>query len=133
LKGGAERQSSDSDSRSNGAGGAKSIAAAGTGQKRHEGPRTKSGQKRSAPSSESGSARVKIIKKPRQPETIEAEIAALEKRIAELAAEMARPEVARDITRLVSVNDDYQQADARLAELIDEWERAEATSSSSRR
>jgi len=45
---------------------------------------------------------------------------------------MAKPEVARDITRLVRVNDEYQQADARLAELIDEWERAEATSSSRR-
>ena len=80
-----------------------------------------------------GSARVKIVKKPRQPEAIEAEISALEKRIAELSAEMSRPEIARDITRLVSVNDDYQQADARLAELIDEWERAETTSSSSKR
>ncbi len=46
---------------------------------------------------------------------------------------MARPEVARDITKLVRVNDDYQQADARLAELIDEWERAETTASPSKR
>jgi protein subunit release factor A len=76
---------------------------------------------------------VKIIKKPREPQTIEAEIAELEKRIAELSAEMSKPEVARDITKLVQVNDDYQQADARLAELIDEWERAESTSKSSRR
>jgi protein subunit release factor A len=75
---------------------------------------------------------VKIIKKPREPQTIESEIAELEKRIAELSAEMSRPEVARDITKLVQVNDDYQQADARLAELIDEWERAESTSKSSR-
>ncbi len=81
----------------------------------------------------SGSSRVKIIKEPRPPETIEAEISSLEKRIAELSEEMARPVVARDITRLVKVNDDYQQADARLAELIDEWERAETTSSSAKR
>jgi protein subunit release factor A len=76
---------------------------------------------------------VKIIKKPREPQTIEAEIAELEKRIAELSAEMSKPEVARDITKLVRVNDDYQQADARLAELIDEWERAETTAKSFRR
>jgi ATP-binding cassette subfamily F protein 3 len=75
----------------------------------------------------SGSARIKIVKKPREPQTIEAEISALEMRIAELSAEMAKPEVARDITRLVRMNDDYQQADARLAELIDEWERAHMT------
>jgi prephenate dehydratase len=46
---------------------------------------------------------------------------------------MTRPEVARDITKLVQVNDAYQQAEARLAELIDEWERAETTSTSSGR
>jgi ATP-binding cassette, subfamily F, member 3 len=86
-----------------------------------------------SPASGSGSSRVKIIKKPREPRTIEAEISELEKRIAELSTEMARPDVARDITKLVRVNDDYQQADARLAELIDEWERAETTSSSAKR
>jgi len=39
---------------------------------------------------------------------------------------MSRPEIARDITKLVAVNDDYQQIEARLAELYEEWERAEA-------
>jgi len=93
------------------------------------------GKGKSGPSvsDSSGAARVKIIKKPRPAETIEAEISTLEKRIAELSTEMARPEVARDITRLVRVNDDYQEAEARLAELIDEWERAETTSSSAKR
>jgi ATP-binding cassette subfamily F protein 3 len=81
----------------------------------------------------SGSSRIKVIKKPRTPEIIESEISELEKRIAELSAEMARPEIARDITKLVRVNDDYQQAEARLAELIDEWERAETMTSSSQR
>jgi predicted nuclease with TOPRIM domain len=76
---------------------------------------------------------VKLIKKPRRPEKIETEIAEVEKRIAELSVEMARPEVGRDITRLVKVNDDFQQAEARLAELIDEWERAETTASAARR
>ncbi len=94
--------------------------------------RSRSGRRKSsAPAS--STPRVKIIKKPRAPETIEAEISKLEKRIAELSEEMARPDVARDITRLVKVNDDYQQADARLAELIDEWERAETTSSAAKR
>lgn len=76
---------------------------------------------------------VKIIKKPRSPEIIEAEISELEKRLTELSEEMARPEVARDITRLVKVNDEYQQGEGRLAELFDEWERAETTASSAKR
>ena len=79
------------------------------------------------------SKRVKIIKKPRSPEIIEAEISELEKHIAELSAELAKPEVARDITRLVKVNDNYQSAESRLAELMDEWERAESTIPSSKR
>ena len=69
----------------------------------------------------------------RSPEIIEAEIAELEKRIADLSKKMSEPEVARDITRLVEVNDAYQQAETRLAELMDEWERAETTRVSYRR
>ncbi len=76
------------------------------------------------------SKRVKIIKKPRSAETIEAEITELEKRIADLSNEMTRPEVARDITRLVAVNDEYGRAEAQLAVLLDEWERAEASTQS---
>jgi ATP-binding cassette subfamily F protein 3 len=83
--------------------------------------------------SASGSSRVKIIKKPRDPQTIEAEISLLEMRLSELSAEMARPEVARDITKLVKLNDEYQQGETRLAELLDEWERAETAASSSKR
>jgi ATP-binding cassette subfamily F protein 3 len=92
-------------------------------------------RRRKQKSSSSGAAplRVKVIKKPRQSQAIEAEIAELEKRLADLSAEMARPEVARDISRLVRVNDEYKQADARLAELLDEWERAEATTSPAQR
>jgi ATP-binding cassette, subfamily F, member 3 len=88
----------------------------------------KTGDRSDAPSS-----RVKIIKKPRDPETIEAEISTLEKRLSEVSAEMARPEVARDITKLVQLNDEYQEGETRLAELLDEWERAETTASSSKR
>ena len=63
---------------------------------------------------------------------IEAEITELEKRIAELSEAMTKPEVARDITRLVKVNDEYQSAETRLAELMDEWERSETGASSKR-
>jgi hypothetical protein len=76
------------------------------------------------------SKRVKIIKKPRGPEIIEAEIAELEKRIGDLSVEMTKPEVARDITRLVQVNNEYERAQARLAELYEEWERAETATHS---
>ncbi len=96
------------------------------------GPRRRKDKSASAASG-SRASRVKIIKRPREPETIEAEIAELEKRIAELSTEMAKPEVARDITNLVRVNDAYQQAEARLVELMAEWERAETTSISSQR
>jgi len=93
--------------------------------------RTKRG-KESVPSAD-GSKRVKIIKKPRDPELIEAEISDLEKRILELSEQMVQPEIARDITKLVKLNNDYQQAEARLNELLDEWERAETTASSAKR
>jgi ATP-binding cassette subfamily F protein 3 len=92
--------------------------------------KTKAGKKAKAESSEP--SRVKVIKKPRSPAVIEAEISELESRIAKLSEEMTKPEVARDITRLVQVNEDYQQAEAYLAELMDEWERAETTGNSKR-
>jgi ATP-binding cassette subfamily F protein 3 len=94
----------------------------------------KSGRNRTAPAEAAGgSTRIKVIKKPRDPGIIEREISELEKQLAELSAEMARPEVARDITKLVKVNDEYQAAENRLAGLMDEWERAETTSSSAKR
>ena len=58
---------------------------------------------------------------------IEKEVAEFENRLAELSAEMARPEVARDITKLVKLNDEYEKAQSRLSELMEEWERAEVT------
>jgi ATP-binding cassette subfamily F protein 3 len=131
AKGGGERQIADSASLAQRADG-REVATV-NGRKREENAKTKTNKNRVEPGTGAGSPRVKIIKKPREPQAIEAEISALEKRIAELSAEMAKPEVARDITKLVSVNDDYQQADARLAELIAEWERAEITSSSAKR
>ena len=84
-------------------------------------------RKRSVPSdSTDRSKRVKVVKKPRNPETIESDIADLEKRIAQLSEEMSTPEVARDITKLVAVNDEYETSQARLAELYGEWECAES-------
>ncbi|MGQ0763795.1 MAG: ABC-F family ATP-binding cassette domain-containing protein [Acidobacteriota bacterium] len=76
------------------------------------------------------SKRIKVVKKPRDAETVEAEIAELEKQAAELSNEMSTPEVARDITKLVAANEAYERAQARLAELYDEWERAEPVTNS---
>jgi ATP-binding cassette subfamily F protein 3 len=97
-------------------------------------------QKRSAPSASAdgskgaiGAGSVKVIKKPRELEVIEAEITELEKRIAELSDEMTKPEIARDITKLVAVNDEYERAEAQLALLLDEWERAETGAVSTKR
>ncbi|HEX9628709.1 MAG TPA: ABC-F family ATP-binding cassette domain-containing protein [Pyrinomonadaceae bacterium] len=82
------------------------------------------GKKKSAPGGSSG---VKVIKKARSAEVIEKEVAELEERVAGLSLEMARPDVARDITMLVKLNDEYEQTQSRLSELMEEWERAEAT------
>jgi ATP-binding cassette subfamily F protein 3 len=83
------------------------------------------GKRSAASNSQADAKRIKVIKKPRDSEVIEADIAEVEKRLQELSAEMARPEVARDISKLVQVNDEYKQAEGRLAELMEEWERAE--------
>jgi len=115
---------------------AKSASNSGSMNRKSVPPALAGGSKRSksqtAPAA-SESSRVKVIKKPRSPVIIEAEISAMEKRLAELAEEMATPEIARDISKLVKTNDDYQRGEARLAELLDEWERAETTASSSKR
>jgi ATP-binding cassette subfamily F protein 3 len=104
------------------------------------GPKAQSSQKKNksrtekkstAPNAVDSSTRVRIIKKPRDLSLIEADVARFEKRLADLTEEMAKPEVARDITKLVKANEDYEQAQNRLAELLDEWERAETTSASS--
>jgi ATP-binding cassette, subfamily F, member 3 len=73
------------------------------------------------------SKRVKIVKKARGSETIESEITEVERRIKELSEQMATPEFARDITKLVKVNDEYKRAEGRLAELMEEWERSESS------
>jgi ATP-binding cassette subfamily F protein 3 len=79
------------------------------------------------------SKRVKVVKKARGTDIIEADITAGEKRLAELSEDMSKPEIARDITKLVSVNEEYESTQARLAELYDEWERAERAVATTKR
>ncbi|HKR60078.1 MAG TPA: ATP-binding cassette domain-containing protein [Pyrinomonadaceae bacterium] len=85
------------------------------------------GSKKQRNKSPSSAPPVKVIKKPRNPELIEAEIAEVESRLNSLSEEMAKPDVARDISQLVKVNDDYQASEQRLAELLEEWGRSATT------
>jgi len=91
------------------------------GARRNKSPRAAAAQSAKA----IDSARVKVIKKARDSQTIELEISQVETLVKELTERMAKPEIARDITRLVATNDEYEQAQKRLADLMDEWERAE--------
>jgi len=75
--------------------------------------------------------RIKVIKKPRDSQAIEAEITQVEGRMKDLSDQMSSPEVSRDITKLVKANEEYRQAEARLAELMAEWERAETVAAGS--
>ncbi|MDX6693550.1 MAG: ATP-binding cassette, subfamily er 3 [Blastocatellia bacterium] len=58
----------------------------------------------------------------RDSQQIESDISAAEARLAQLSEQLSQPEVARDPARLRAVNDDYQQTDARLRALYEEWE-----------
>ncbi len=70
---------------------------------------------------------VKVVKKSRPSvraaELVEGEIAQAEKRLSELSEQMGSPEIARDATRLMDLNDQYQAAEKQLAALYEEWER----------
>ena len=70
---------------------------------------------------------VKVIKKKkpevRTPDQIEADITQAETRLNEISEQMGTPEVARDADRLVALNDEYQQTEALLKNLYDEWDR----------
>ncbi|HEX7956055.1 MAG TPA: ABC-F family ATP-binding cassette domain-containing protein [Pyrinomonadaceae bacterium] len=66
----------------------------------------------------------------RDPQAVEAEIAAAERRLAALGEEMATPAAARDRGRLARLNEDYKKAEERLRELYEEWERAAAEGAS---
>ena len=70
---------------------------------------------------------VKVVKKKkvdvRTPEQIEADIAQAEARLNEISQQMGTPEVARDADRLIALNAEYQQTEASLKTLYDEWDR----------
>ena len=70
---------------------------------------------------------VKVIKKKkadaRTPELVESDIAHAEQRLNEISQQMGTPEVARDAEKLIALNDEYQQTEAQLRNLYDEWER----------
>src|ERR1043165_1832982 len=69
---------------------------------------------------------VKVIKKKkdtRTPELVESDIARAEQRLNEISQQMGTPEIARDADKLIALNDEYQQTEASLRNLYDEWER----------
>jgi ATP-binding cassette subfamily F protein 3 len=70
---------------------------------------------------------VKVIKKKkadsRTPDLVETDIAQAEQRLNEISQQMGTPEVARDANRLIALNDEYQQTEALLKSLYDEWDR----------
>lgn len=64
----------------------------------------------------------------RDSKSIEAEIADIEKRLAELSDQLAQPQIARDARQLRQVKGEYGQTEVRLRELYQEWERVAAES-----
>ena len=73
---------------------------------------------------------IKVIKKNKtetlNPVALEAEIAKAEERLNEVAEQMSQPEVARDASALVKLDQDYKQIQAQLAVLYEQWERTAA-------
>jgi ATP-binding cassette subfamily F protein 3 len=69
---------------------------------------------------------VKVIKKnkPVEPLVLEAQIADAEKKLEEISSRMSQPEIARDATELIKLDEDYRQTEAHLATLYREWEEA---------
>ena len=70
---------------------------------------------------------VKVVKKKkpdsRTPEMVETEISHAESRLNEISEQMGTPEVARDATRLIALNDEFQQTESVLRTLYEEWDR----------
>jgi len=70
---------------------------------------------------------VKVIKKKkpdeRTPELVESEVSRAEQRLNEISEQMGTPEVVRDADRLIALNEEYQQTEARLRTLYEEWDR----------
>jgi ATP-binding cassette subfamily F protein 3 len=73
---------------------------------------------------------IKVIKKNQperiRPELLEAEIAKTEKRLKEISDRMCQPEIARNATELVKLDQDYKQSEAQLKALYDQWEKVAA-------
>ena len=73
---------------------------------------------------------IKVIKKNKtetpSPVVLEAEIAKAELRLNEISEQMSQPEVARDATALVKLDEDYRETEARLTALYDQWEQTTA-------
>jgi hypothetical protein len=67
---------------------------------------------------------IKVIKKnkPLNPELLEAKIAEAEKKLNEISARMSLPEVARNATELIKLDEEYRQTEERLTVLYSEWE-----------
>jgi ATP-binding cassette subfamily F protein 3 len=65
----------------------------------------------------------------RDAQTVEADIAEAEARLASLSEEMGKPEVARAPERLAGLNEEYGQTEKRLQSLYQEWERVAAETS----
>jgi ATP-binding cassette subfamily F protein 3 len=84
--------------------------------------------KRSVPSAPQPGVKKKGKKKEseRDAQTVEAEIAEAEGRLAALSEEMGKPEVARSPERLAKLNEEYGQTEKRLQSLYHEWERVAA-------
>ena len=70
---------------------------------------------------------VKVIKKKkpdeRTPELVESEISRAEQRLNKISEQMGTPEVVRDADRLIALNEEYQQTEAQLRTLYEEWDR----------
>jgi len=83
-----------------------------------------------AAASAAKSPAIKVIKRRRgeslSPQLLETEIANAEKRLNEISEQMAQPEVSRDATALVKLDEDYRQTEARLTVLYDQWEQTAA-------
>lgn len=70
---------------------------------------------------------VKVIKQKRNDgrdsKLVESDIAAAEKKLNEISAQIGLPEIARDAARLLSLSDEYQKIETQLRELYEEWQR----------
>ena len=77
---------------------------------------------------------IKVIKKKNAssealtPVQLETEIAKAEKRLNEISERMSLPQVARDATELIKLDEEYKQTESRLSVLYRRWEEAAAQS-----